>query len=348
MANNDLIPAELVGSYPQPDWLIDREQLASQLPPRIRSRGLWRVDPQWLAQAQDDATLLAIRDQERAELDIITDGEIRRESYSNQFATSLEGVDGDNPGEIRSRSGKASLVPRIVGKVRRARPVQLRDAQFLRANTDRKTKVTVPGPFTMTQQAKNEYYPREEDLALDYAAAVNEEVKDLFAVGIDVVQLDEPYMQAFPEKARKYGLTALQRALDGVTGTTAVHLCFGYAAIVRDRPSRYSFLAELENSVVKQISIETAQCSLDCSVLRKLPSKAIILGVVDLSTSQIETPETVAERIRRALPHVSRERLIVAPDCGMKYLSREVAFGKMQAMVKGAKIMSREFASARA
>jgi 5-methyltetrahydropteroyltriglutamate--homocysteine methyltransferase len=337
-----LLHTTLVGSYPQPDWLIDRDKLAGLLPPRVRSRGLWRVDQQWLDQAQDDATLLAIRDQERAGVDIITDGEMRRESYSNLFATALEGVDADNPATILGRSGQPSQVPRVVGEIRRKHPVQVRDAEFLRANTDRKIKVTVPGPFTMTQQAKNDYYSREEDLALDYAAAVNEEIKDLFAAGADVVQLDEPYMQAYPEKARAYGLAVLQRALDGVTGTTAVHLCFGYASVVRDRPSGYSFLSELAGSPVQQISIETAQSSLDCSVLQKLPGKTIILGVLDLSTPQIETAEVVAARIRRALPFVGPERVIVAPDCGLKYLARDVAFGKMKAMVDGAKLVRAE------
>jgi 5-methyltetrahydropteroyltriglutamate--homocysteine methyltransferase len=337
-----LLPTVLVGSYPQPDWLIDRQKLAGRFPPRVRARELWRVAPEWLEQAQDDATLIAIRDQERAGLDIITDGEMRRESYSNRFATALEGVDIDNPGTGVDRSGHPNPVPRVVGKIRRKHPVEVRDLQFLRANTDRKIKITVPGPFTMTQQAQNDYYPREEDLALDYAAAVNEEIKDLFAAGADIVQLDEPYMQARAEKARQYGLATLKRALDGVTGTTALHICFGYAAIIHERPSGYSFLPELAESPVQQISIETAQSSLDCSVLQKLPGKTIVLGVLDLSTHEIETPEAVAARIRRALPFLSPDRVIVAPDCGLKYLPRNVAFGKMKAMVDGAKLVRSE------
>jgi 5-methyltetrahydropteroyltriglutamate--homocysteine methyltransferase len=286
--------------------------------------------------------LLAIRDQERAGLDIITDGEMRRESYSNRFATALEGVDIDNPGSALDRSGHPNPVPRVTGKVRRKHPVEVRDVAFLRANTDRMIKMTVPGPFTMSQQAQNDFYADEEEMALDYAAAVNAEIKDLFAAGADVVQIDEPYMQARPQKARKYGLKALGRALDGVSGTTAVHICFGYAAIIHVRPPGYSFLPELAGAPVNQISIETAQSNLDCSVLRQLPSKTIILGVLDLSDMTIETPETVAARIRRALPHVPAERIVVAPDCGLKYLPRAVAFGKMQAMVEGAKIVREE------
>jgi 5-methyltetrahydropteroyltriglutamate--homocysteine methyltransferase len=337
-----LLPTSLVGSYAQPDWLIDRKKLAGRFPPRVRAQELWRVAPEHLAEAQDDATLLAIRDQERAGLDIITDGEMRRESYSNRFATALEGVDIDNPGSALDRSGHPNPVPRVTGKVKRKHPVELRDVQFLRANTDRMIKMTVPGPFTMSQQAQNDFYEDEEEMALDYAAAVNEEIKDLFAAGADVVQIDEPYMQARPEKARKYGLKALNRALDGVSGTTAVHICFGYAAIIHVRPQGYSFLPEFESSAVQQVSIETAQSKLDCSVLRTLPSKTIILGVLDLSDINVETAETVAARIRRALPHVPAERIIVAPDCGLKYLPREVAFAKMQAMVAGAKIVRGE------
>ena len=337
-----LLPTSLVGSYAQPDWLIDRKKLAGRFPPRVRAKELWRVAPEFLEQAQDDATLLAIRDQERAGLDIVTDGEMRRESYSNRFATALEGVDIDNPGTALDRSGHPNPVPRIVGKVRRKHPVEVRDIQFLRANTDRMIKATVPGPFTMSQQAQNDFYKDEEEMALDYAAAVNAEIKDLFAAGADVVQIDEPYMQARPEKARKIGIKALDRALEGVAGTTAVHICFGYAAIIHQRPSAYSFLPEFENSKVQQVSIETAQAALDCSVLAKLPSKIILLGVLDLSNSMVETPEIVAERIRRALPYVPAERIVVAPDCGLKYLPREVAFGKMQAMVEGAKIVRRE------
>ena len=337
-----LLRTSLVGSYAQPDWLIDRKKLASRFPPRVRARELWRVDPEWLEEAQDDATVLAIRDQERAGLDIITDGEIRRESYSNRFATALEGVDIDNPGSALDRSGHPNPVPRIVGKVRRKHPVELRDLEFLRANTDRPVKMTVPGPFTMSQQAQNDFYASQAELALDYAAAVNAEIKDLFAAGADIVQIDEPYMQARPEKAREYGLEALNRALDSVEGTTAVHICFGYAAIIHVRPPGYSFLPELEHSSARQISIETAQSSLDCSVLSKLPSKTIILGVLDLSTHDVETPDVVAARIRRALAYVPPERIVVAPDCGLKYLPREVAFGKMKAMVDGASMVRNE------
>ena len=341
-----LLPTTLVGSYPQPEWLIDRQKLAHQMPPRVRAQSLWRVAPEWLEQAQDDATLLAIRDQERAGLDILTDGEMRRESYSNRFATALEGIDLDNPGEIVSRSGRSIAVPRVVGRIRRMHPVQVRDIQFLRANTDRKIKITVPGPFTMSQQAQNEYYGTVEEMALDYAAAVNAEILDLFAAGADVVQIDEPWMEAHPEKAREYGLSALRRALEGTAGgalgTTALHICFGYAALVEGRPAAYSFLEELEDSPVQQISIETAQSGLDCAVLAKLPSKTIILGVLDLSTAEIETPETVAGRIRRALPYLDAERLVIASDCGMKYLPREAAFGKMKAMADGAKMVRAE------
>jgi 5-methyltetrahydropteroyltriglutamate--homocysteine methyltransferase len=344
-----LLPTTLVGSYPQPEWLIDRKRLSERLPPRVRARELWRVAPEWLEEAQDDATLLAIRDQERAGLDIITDGEMRRESYSNRFATALEGVDLDTPGAGMDRSGKPNIVPRIIGKIRRKHPVEVRDVQFLRANTDRKIKMTVPGAFTMAQQAQNIFYEDEEEMIADYAAAVNEEIKDLFAAGADIVQVDEPYMQARPDKARKYAVQALNRALEGVTGAgvtgvTAVHLCFGYAAIVHERPSGYSFLPELAETRVDQISIETAQSSLDCSILQKLPGKTIMVGVLDLSTPVIETPETVAARIRRALPHVSADRIIVAPDCGLKYLPRASAFGKMKAMVDGARLVRAELA----
>ena len=337
-----LLPTSLVGSLPQPDWLVNRELLSSNTPPRVRMRDLWRVAPEWLEQAQDDATVLAIREQEQAGLDIITDGEMRRESYSNRFATALEGVDMDNPGTVVSRSNQQVLVPRVMGKIRRMHPVEVRDLQFLRAHTDRPVKITVPGPFTMTQQAQNDFYPSEEALAMDYAAAVNEEIRDLFAAGADVVQIDEPYMQARPEKAREYGLKALNRALEGLSGTTAVHICFGYGHMVKGKPAGYSFLEELAETPAKQISVETAQPSLDCSVLAKLSSKTIILGVLNLGTQDVETPEMVAERIRRALPFVSAERLIIAPDCGLKYLSRESAVGKMRAMVAGAAIVRAE------
>ena len=337
-----LFPTSLVGSYPQPDWLIDRKKLAGRFPPRVRAKELWRVQPEWLDQAQDDATILAIREQERAGLDIITDGEMRRESYSNRFATALEGVDLDNPGTALDRSGHPNPVPRVAGKIRRKHAVEVRDLQFLKANTDRMVKITVPGPFTMSEQAQNDFYESEEEMALDYAAAVNAEIKDLFAAGADIVQIDEPYMQARPEKARAYGLKAVKRALEGVTGTTALHICFGYAAIIHVRPEGYSFLPEFSDTPLKQISIETAQSNLDTSVLARLPGKTIILGVLDLSDMNVEMPETVAARIRRALPFVPAEKIVVAPDCGLKYLPREVAFGKMRAMVDGAAIVRRE------
>ena len=340
-----LFPTTLVGSYPQPEWLIDRQQLAGRFPPRVRAKELWRVPAPYLAEAQDDATVLAIRAQEQAGLEIITDGEIRRESYSNRFATALEGIDIDNPGTALDRSGHPNPVPRIVGKIRRKHPVELDDLRFLKRHTNRKTKITVPGPFTMSQQAQNDFYRSEEEAALDYAVAVNEEIRDLFAGGADVVQIDEPYMQARPEKARQYGLRALNRALEGVDGTTAVHICFGYAAIIHQRPSGYSFLPELAGSLVQQISIETGQSNLDTAVLQKLPGKKIMVGCIDLSDMRVETPQQVADRIRRALQHVRPQDVIVAPDCGMKYLPRDVAFGKMKAMVEGAKLLRAEYSS---
>jgi 5-methyltetrahydropteroyltriglutamate--homocysteine methyltransferase len=330
-------PTTLVGSYPQPDWLIDRPRLAGRFPPRVRARELWRVAEPWLAQAQDDATRLAIRAQEAAGLDIVTDGEIRRESYSNRFATALAGVDIDNPGTALDRSGHPNPVPRIVGPVRRQHPVEVEDVRFLRAHTSRPIKMTVPGPFTMSQQAQNDYYPSEAAAALDYAVAVNEEIHDLFAAGADIVQVDEPYMQARPEKARQFGLAALNRALDGVSGTTAVHICFGYAAIIHQRPSGYSFLPELAGCPVSQVSIETAQSSLDCSVLAALPGKTIMLGCLDLNDMAVETPETIVARVQRALPYVPAGRIVLAPDCGMKYLPREVADAKLTAMVEAAR-----------
>ena len=333
-----LLPTTVVGSYPQPNWLVDHDTLSKTVA-RVRMRDMWRVAEPFLEEAQDDATIIAIRDMERAGIDIITDGEMRRESYSNRFATALEGVDIDNPGSALDRSGHPNPVPRVAGKIRRKRPVEVRDLQFLKANTHRMVKMTVPGPFTMSQQAQNDFYKDEEEMALDYAAAVNEEIKDLFAAGADIVQIDEPYMQARPEKARQYGLKAFNAALDGVKGTTAVHVCFGYAAIIHVRPEGYSFLPEFEHSPVAQVSIETAQSKLDCSVLAKLPSKTIVLGTIDLSRMEIETPETVAARIRRALPYVAPERLVIAPDCGMKYLPRDIAFAKLKAMVAGTKIV---------
>jgi 5-methyltetrahydropteroyltriglutamate--homocysteine methyltransferase len=337
-----LFPTSLVGSYPQPDWLIDRAKLAGRLPPRVRARELWRVDEAHLAEAWLDATVVAIHAQERAGLDIVTDGEIRRESYSNHFATALDGVDVDNPGVAMDRSGHPNPVPRVVGPVSRRRPVEADDVAFLAANTSRTVKATLPGPFTMTQQAQNDHYPDEEQLAFAYAEACNAEIRDLFAAGADIVQLDEPYMQARPEKARRYGLAALNRALEGVTGTTAVHICFGYAAIIHDRPSGYSFLPELKDCACDQVSIETAQSGLDCSVLGDLGDKTVILGVLDLGDTTVETPEAIVERVRRALVHVPPERIVLAPDCGMKYLPREVADGKLRAMVRAAEILREE------
>jgi 5-methyltetrahydropteroyltriglutamate--homocysteine methyltransferase len=332
----------VVGSYPQPEWLVDRKNLQSRLPPRIRAREIWRIPEPLLQQAQDDATLLAIRDMERAGIDIISDGEMRRESYSNRFATALDGMDLDNPGVALDRTGHPNPVPRVAGPIRRLHPVEVRDVEFLRRNTDRRIKITVPGPFTITQQAQDDYYRDEKALALDIAAAVNEEIKSLQAAGADVVQLDEPYLQARPEKARAYGVEVINRALEGIEGPTALHLCFGYAAIVHNRPPQYSFLTELRDCVVRQISIEAAQPRLDLSVLSQLTEKTIIVGVLDLGDMVVETPEIVAGRIRTALQHVEPERLILAPDCGMKYLLREAAFGKLCALVEGARIVRQE------
>jgi 5-methyltetrahydropteroyltriglutamate--homocysteine methyltransferase len=336
------LPTTLVGSYPQPEWLIHRAQLTKAMPARVRMRDLWRIDPDLLADAQDDATRLAIRDQELAGIDIVTDGEIRRESYSNRFATALEGIDLERPGSFTSRSGAVVPVPRVVGRIRRRHAVEVRDVEFLRANTTRQIKITVPGPFTMSQQTQNEFYGSSEEMALDYAAAVNDEIRDLFAAGADVVQIDEPYMQASPDQARAFGVAALTRALEGITGTTALHICFGYGMIVHGRPEGYAFLEELMQTPVRQISIETAQSKLDCSVLARLPGKTIILGVIDLSTTEVEQPEAVAARIRRALPYVPPEHLVIAPDCGMKYLPRDAAFGKLQALVEGAAMVRDE------
>jgi 5-methyltetrahydropteroyltriglutamate--homocysteine methyltransferase len=338
-----LFPTTLVGSYPQPEWLIDRKKLAGRFPPRVRARELWRIGEPWLEEAQNDATLLAIRAQEEAGLDIITDGEIRRESYSNRFATALAGVDIDNPGTALDRSGHPNPVPRIVGPIRRRQPVELDDLRFLRAHTVKPVKMTVPGPFTMSQQAQNDYYPSDEAAALAYAAAVNEEVRDLFAAGADVVQIDEPYMQARPEKARKYGLKALNRALEGISGRTAVHICFGYAAIIHQRPSGYSFLPELAACLCRQVSVETAQSKLDCAVLAKLEDKKIMVGCIDLNDMTVEKPEVVVARIKRALAYVKPENVILAPDCGMKYLPRDVAFGKVESMVAAAKALRAEY-----
>ncbi len=338
-----LFPTTLVGSYPQPDWLIDRKKLTDIVPPRARAPELWRWQEPLLTQAQDDATILAIRDQERAGIDVVTDGEARRESYSNRFATALEGMDSDHPAEVPARTaGRVQIVPRVVGKLRRSAPVQVRDVAFLRAQTDRPIRITIPGPFTMTQQLFDEHYRDDVALAMDCAAALNEEIKDLFAAGADVVQLDEPFLQAQPDKARSFAIPAINRALEGAKGKTAVHLCFGYAARVSVKPSGYSFLPELNACMADQISIETAQPKLDCAILSKLPDKHIILGVLDLGDMNVESAETIAGRVRRALPYVPPDRVILAPDCGMKYLPRGVAFGKLKAMADAAAILRRE------
>lgn len=346
MTSLPFLPTSLVGSYAQPDWLIDRSKLAERFPPRVRAKELWRITPEFLAQAQDDATLLAILAQQHAGLDILTDGEIRRESYSNHFANALDGIDTDCPGTALDRSGKPNPVPRIAGPIRRPHPVEVDDLRFLRDHTDRTIKMTVPGPFTMSQQAQNDYYPDDESAAMAYAAVVNAEVADLFAAGADIVQIDEPYLQARPDAARAYGVTALNTALAGVTGTTAVHLCFGYAAIIHERPEGYSFLPELAECRVDQISIETAQSGLDLGVLRDLTDKTIILGVIDLSTSEIETPEVVAERTRRAFELIRPEQVVIATDCGMKYLPRKSAEGKMRAMARAAQLLRVELQGA--
>jgi len=335
-----LFPTSLVGSYPQPDWLIDREKLAGRFPPRVRARELWRVSPEYLEQAQQDAARLAISDQQEAGLDVITDGEVRRESYSNAFATALDGIDIENPGTALDRSGHPNPVPRIVGPISRRHPVNVDALTFLRSRTapGKVVKVTVPGPFTMAQQAQNDFYLSIEAAAYAYAAALHDEVADLFAAGADVVQLDEPYLQARPEAAREFGVGVINAALDGISGTTAVHLCFGYAAIIHDRPSGYSFLPELAACSADQISIETAQSGLDCSVLADLSDagKTIILGVLNLGDPAVETADVVAERVRRALPYVKAERVVLAPDCGMKYLPRESALGKLKSMTAAA------------
>jgi 5-methyltetrahydropteroyltriglutamate--homocysteine methyltransferase len=334
-----LFPTSLVGSYPQPDWLIDRPKLAGRFPPRVRATELWRVEPAFLAEAQDDATVLAIRAQEDAGLNVITDGEIRRESYSNAFATALDGIDIDHPGTALDRSGHPNPVPRITGPIRRRHAVNVAALQFLRAHTDRTIKVTVPGPFTMAEQAQNDYYPSKEAAAFAYAEAVNGEIADLFAAGADIVQLDEPYLQARSETAKEYGVKVVNAALEGITGTTAVHLCFGYAAIIHERPSGYSFLPELAATTADQISIETAQSRLDCSVLADLADKTIILGVLNLGDPTVETPDVIARRAERALPYVPEERIVLAPDCGMKYLPRESADGKLAALAQAASLL---------
>ena len=336
-----LLQTTVVGSYPQPNWLIDRAKLGSKVP-RVRAPEIWRVPAEFLEQAQDDATLVAIRDMEQAGIDIITDGEMRRESYSNRFATALDGVDIVNPGTTINRTGAKSVVPRVAGPIRRKHPVEVRDVEFLRANTDRAIKITLPGPFTMTQQAQDDYYKDEEALALAYAAAVNEEIRDLKRAGADVIQLDEPWLQARADRAARYGVKAINRALEGVEGTTVVHLCFGYAAAVKDKPTGYSFLGQLAECRARQISIEAAQPRLDLSVAKELAPKSVMVGVIDLSTETVESPAQVAERIRAALKFVSADKLVVAPDCGMKYLSRAAAFGKLKALAEGAAMVRKE------
>jgi 5-methyltetrahydropteroyltriglutamate--homocysteine methyltransferase len=338
----EVLVTTVVGSYPQPGWLVDRERLGARLPPRVRMRELWRVPEAYLEEAQDDATRLAVLDMERAGVDVVTDGEMRRESYSNRFATALDGIDLDEPGVVRGRTGDEVVVPRVVGPVRRTRPVEVRDVEFLRSITDRRIKITLPGPFTMTQQAVNEHYARDRDLALAYAEAVNEELRDLKAAGADVVQIDEPWLQSRPEQAREYALDAIDRTLDGIDGETVVHTCFGYAHVVHDRPDGYPFLRELADCRATHLSLEAAQPDLDPEVLRAVEGKTIVLGVLDLGSPEAETSELVAERIRRALEVVPPERLGVAPDCGMKYLPRDLAFRKLEAMVAGAHIVRAE------
>ena len=339
-----LIPTTVVGSYPQPDWLVDRSALKQHGVPRVRAGDIWRIPEAWLEQAQDDATILAVRDMERAGIDIVSDGEIRRESYSNRFALALDGIDAERHGRVGRSGGGTTPVPRVVGKIRRRGPVELRDAEFLLANASHATKITLPGPFTLSQQAENAFYADEEEMAMDYAIAVNEELRALKASGVDVVQLDEPWVRTAPDKAARYGVKAINRALDGIAGPTIVHLCFGYAAMVRNKPAGYAFLPQLAESAAAQISIEAAQPRLDLGVLRDLSGKTIVLGVLDLNDPAVETAEDVAARLRQALPYVPAERLVAAPDCGMKYLPREVAFGKLKALAAGAAIVRRELA----
>jgi 5-methyltetrahydropteroyltriglutamate--homocysteine methyltransferase len=344
MATGDVLVTTVVGSCPQPGWLIDREMLGSRLPPRVRAKEIWRIDESRLAEAQDDATILAIRDMERAGIDVITDGEMRRESYSNRFATALDGMDIDKPGTAIDRTGHPNPVPRVAGPIRRTRPVEVDDMRFLRANTDRKVKITIPGPFTMSQQAQNDHYADGRTLGLALADAVNEELKDLFAAGADIVQLDEPYLQARAEAAREYAVEAINRAVSGATGTVALHTCFGYAAIVHQRPPGYSFLAELNDCAVDLLALEAAQPELDLAILREVPDKGVILGVIDLSDPKIEPVDLIADRIRQALRYVAPDRLQIAPDCGMKYLDRELAYGKLRAMVEATRLVRAELA----
>src|SRR5882762_6301665 len=337
-----LIPTTVVGSYPQPDWLVDRAALAHHGVPRVRARDIWRIPETWLEPAQDDATILAIRDMERAGIDIVSDGEIRRESYSNRFALALDGIDAEHPGRVGRSGGGSTPVPRVVGKIRRRGPVEVRDAEFLLAHAGHATKITLPGPFTLSQQAENAFYADEEEMAMDYAVAVNEELRALKATGVDVVQLDEPWVRTAPDKAARYGIKAINRALEGISGPTIVHLCFGYAAMVRNKPSGYAFLPQLADSAAKQISIEAAQPRLDLGVLKDLSGKTIVLGVLDLNDPAVENAEDVAARLRQGLQYIPAERLVAAPDCGMKYLPREVAFGKLKALAAGTAIVRRE------
>jgi 5-methyltetrahydropteroyltriglutamate--homocysteine methyltransferase len=336
------LPTSIVGSLPQPGWLIDRDRLAHQFPPRVRARELWRVAPELLAEAQDDATLIAIRSQEEAGLDILTDGEVRRESYSNHFATALSGVDVDHPGSILNRSGKPIPVPRVVAPIGRPSPIQADDVRFLRAHTDRTVKITVPGPFTMAQQAQDDHYRDDRALALAYADVVRAEIADLFAAGADIVQIDEPWLQARPDVARRYGAEAVTRAVEGAPGPVHLHLCFGYAAMVSERPAGYSFLPELADTPVDTVAVETAQSSLDPTTLRPLRGKGIALGVLDLSTPEVEAPEVVADRVRRALDDVDVDRLVLTSDCGLKYLPRESAAGKMRSLARAAELLRAE------
>jgi len=337
-----LFPCTIVGSYAQPDWLMDKAKLKGRFPPRVRARELWRPEDEFLREAQDDAVRLAIMDQEEAGLDVVTDGEGRRESYSNQFSNALEGIDIDNPGQALDRSGEPVYVPRIVGPIRRNGPICVDDAKFLIEHAHRQTKITVPGPFTMSQQAQNDYYPDRAAAAMDYAAALNAEIKDLHAAGIDIVSIDEPYMQARADEARDYGVEAFKRALEGVTGKTCVHICFGYAALIHERPHNYHFLPELESTSVNQISMETAQSNLDPKVLEGLPSKEILLGVINLADQGVDTVEAIKERVRRGLKYVDKERIVLAPDCGMKYTPRAVAFAKLRNMVQAAEELRQE------
>ncbi len=339
-----LIPTTVVGSYPQPDWLVDRGALQGHGVPRVSAGDIWRVPEAWREQAQDDATAVAIGEMERAGIDIVSDGEIRRESYSNRFAVALDGIDAEHAGSVVGSTGRATAVPRVVGPIKWRGPVEGRDAEFLLAHATHATKITLPGPFTLSRQAENAFYDDEEELAMAYAAAVNAELRALKASGVDVVQLDEPWVRTAPDKAARYGVKAINRALDGIPGPTIVHLCFGYAATVHNKPAGYAFLPELADTIAGQISIEAAQPQLDLGVLKELSGKTILLGVLDLGNPAVETADEVAERLRRGLAHVSPERLVAAPDCGMKYLPRAVAFGKLRALAEGAAIVRRELA----